>query len=52
MEIYVTEMEDTDKIKRFISEKTGIYSTMFKVMQVREIPRNSTGKILYKKLVL
>ena len=52
MEIYVTEMEDTDIIKRFISEKTGIYSTMFKVMQVREIPRNSTGKILYKKLVL
>jgi len=50
MKIFVVGAEDRNEIKRFISEKTGIYSSMFEVIEVQTIPRNSTGKILYKQL--
>lgn len=52
MEIFVTDVQDVDEVKSYISEKTGIYSTMFNIKQVCGIPRNSTGKILYSKLRL
>jgi len=50
MKIYVTDADNLDEIKRFISEKTNIYSSMFSVEKICEIPRNATGKILYSKL--
>lgn len=50
MKIFVTSLNNHDKIKKFLSEKTGIYSSMFYVVKVDEIPRNTTGKILYSKL--
>ena len=50
MRIFVTEPDSQGDIKKFISEKTGIYSSMFEVVLVDEIPRNNTGKILYKQL--
>lgn len=50
MKIYLTNADHADEIKRYISEKTGIYSSMFTVVCVKEIPRSDTGKILYAKL--
>lgn len=50
MRIFVTDTEDLDGIRRYLSEKTGIYSSMFEVEKVAEIPRNATGKVQYKKL--
>lgn len=50
MKIFITAADRGNDVKKFISEKTGIYSSMFHVMVVDAIPRNSTGKILYKQL--
>lgn len=50
MKVFITDPENSDSVKRFISEKTGIYSSMFEIVVVDEILRNSTGKILYKQL--
>ena len=50
MRVFITVAENADGVKKFISEKTGIYSSMFEIVVVDEIPRNSTGKILYKQL--
>ena len=50
MKVFITVAESADSVKKFISEKTGIYSSMFEIIVVDEIPRNSTGKILYKQL--
>ena len=50
MKVFITDAENSDSVKKFISEKTGIYSSMFEIVVVDEILRNSTGKILYKQL--
>jgi len=50
MKIFITAADCSGDVKKFISEKTGIYSSMFEVIVVDEIPRNSTGKVLYKQL--
>lgn len=50
MKIFIASSMDGNEIKRYISDKTGIYSSMFEVIVVGEIPRNSSGKILYKQL--
>lgn len=50
MQIYITRPELSEEVKKFISEKTGIYSSMFAVSPVCRIPRNQTGKILYRQL--
>lgn len=50
MKIFIVSDENEDDIKRYISDKIGIYSSMFQVVRVDEIPRNSTGKVLYKQL--
>ena len=51
MMIYITSCSvNQDEIKRFISEKTGIHTSMFEIITVKEIPRNSSGKILYRQL--
>lgn len=50
MEIYVTTEKDHDKIRRYISDKTNINSSAFKVCYIEKLPRNEAGKILYSKL--
>ena len=50
MKIYVTSDIYVDNIRRFVSEKTGIYISMFEIIAVHEIPRNSNGKIMYGML--
>ena len=50
MLVYVEEDIDLNMIKRYLSEKTGIVITAFKVIKIPNIPRNEYGKIEYSKL--
>ena len=42
---------DEKQIIDFLSEKTNIIRTAFKVVKIKSIPRSDTGKILYKQLL-
>lgn len=50
MRIYISENESKHRIVDFISEKTHLFRNIFKVNYIPQIPRSSTGKILYKEL--
>lgn len=50
MTIFITVTDSSDMVKKYLSEKTGIYLSMFRVIVIDTIPRNSSGKILFKKL--
>lgn len=50
MKIFITDESFIDSIREFISEKTGIYVSMFQVVKVESIPRNNEGKILYSSI--
>ena len=51
MIIYITEKEKIGEVKSFISKKIGINLKAFTVKYVSEIPKNSSGKIIYSKLI-
>ena len=48
--IFFTEPEEENRIKKYISQKTGIHLTGFEMIVVDKIPRNETGKVLYSEL--
>ena len=48
--IFVTEEAIVDELKRFVAEKTKINPSAFKVIVIEEIPKNDSGKVLYKEL--
>ena len=50
MKIYITKEELKDEVKKLISEKTGLISTLFEVNSIEAIPRFESGKINYKQL--
>ena len=50
LKIFITEPEVENRIKKYISQKTGIHIKGFEIIVVDEIPRNETGKILYSEL--
>lgn len=50
MSIYVTKPTIEKEIINFVSQKTGLNHTAFKVIVVSEIPKNEAGKTLYKEL--
>lgn len=50
MYIFVTDETITDKVRKFISEKTKLNATAFKVIKIDEIPKNDAGKTLYREL--
>ncbi len=50
MNIFVTTEQEHEKIKHYISEKTNINSSVFKVNYIEKLPRNEAGKVLYSKL--
>ena len=50
LNIFITKPEEENHIKKYISKKTGIHSTGFKLIVVSELPRNETGKVLYSEL--
>ncbi len=48
--IYVTDKDIKNEIHQFISEKTGLNRTAFEIRYIPQIPKNESGKILYKEL--
>lgn len=50
MSLFVTDERVKDEIRSFVSEKTGLNPSAFQVKVVNEIPKNDSGKILYKEL--
>ncbi len=50
MIIYITDVEKKDVVKNYLSKKLKINSRGFDVKLITEIPKNSSGKILYHKL--
>ena len=50
MTIYVTDESITNEVLNLISSKTGLNKIAFFVKTVREIPKNSSGKIQYSLL--
>ena len=50
MDIYITDGSKHKEVLDFISEKTNLFKTLFKVYIINSIPRNDSGKIRYKEL--
>lgn len=50
MYLFVTDAGLADGIKRFVVSKTGLNPSAFKMIVINEIPKNDSGKTLYKEL--
>lgn len=50
MQIFINHDKFAEEIRSFVSEKTGLNSVAFQIRIVDEIPKNESGKILYKEL--
>lgn len=50
MYIFVTNEAVVDDVKKFIAAKTRLNPTAFNVLKIDEIPKNDSGKTLYKEL--
>ncbi len=48
--IFLTDDSFSENVRRFVVEKTGLNPSAFKTVVVDEIPKNDSGKILYKDL--
>jgi len=48
--VYITDKEIKEAVLEFISHKTGLHPSAFKIKVINEIPKNESGKTLYKKL--
>lgn len=50
MNIYITDKSKKSAVLEYISAKTKLYKTLFKIFVVPEIIRNDSGKVRYKEL--
>lgn len=50
MYIFLTDAEMADPVRNFVIGKTKLNPTAFKVIVIDEIPKNESGKTLYKEL--
>lgn len=48
--IYITDDNEKDSIIKFISNKTGIHPSAFRIIKIDQISKNDSGKILYNEL--
>ena len=51
MKIYIVDENKEKLIIPFLSKKTGFFKTMFETIVIEELPKNESGKIMYKNLV-
>lgn len=47
---YTTYQDEKDTMKKFLAQKTGIFTTAFEVRVLDSIPKNDAGKTLYSQL--
>ena len=50
LKVYTDDDSDVDEIRRRLSQFTHLHASAFKIVKIDEIPRNSSGKILYERL--
>ena len=50
MFVFITNKDRTSEVKRFLSEKLSLNSVAFDVRYIDAVPRNESGKVLYKDL--
>ena len=50
MYIFITDSSYTDAVRAFVSMKTGLNSSAFKVVEIPAVPKNDSGKTLYREL--
>lgn len=50
MYIFVTDTSIAEEVKEFVVNKTGLNQLAFKVVVLDEIPKNDSGKTLYREL--
>ncbi len=50
MDIFITDESKKKDVLDYISDKTKLFKTLFKVFVIDYIPRNDSGKIAYRKL--
>ena len=49
--IYILKPEDNAQVKDFLTKKLGIHFSVIDVRMIEEIPKNTSGKTLYSKLL-
>ena len=47
---YVTNQDITEKVREWLSERTHLSQSAFEVFFIPEIPKNESGKVVYRKL--
>lgn len=52
MGVFVVGEVDAAEVRDFLAGKLNIYKSMFKVVPMDALPRNDTGKVKYRELVL
>lgn len=50
MYVFITDQNMDGRVKKFLSEKTGLNPIAFKIKTIAEIPKSEAGKTLYTKL--
>ena len=50
MRTYITAADQTDAVRRWISATTHLSESAFEVRYIETIPKNESGKVLYKEL--
>lgn len=51
MVVYITSEQQCAEVRSFLSKKLKLYISLFEVKYIAEIPRSSTGKVMYQQLV-
>ena len=50
MYVFLTNNEFADEVKKYVVDKTKLNPDAFKTIVIPEIPKNDSGKTLYKEL--
>ena len=50
MKTYITDPDKTTEIRKWLSAKTHLSETAFEVLYIPEIPKNESGKVVYRAL--
>ena len=50
LKIYITKLDDEDRIMSYIAKHTGINRAGFSFVNINKIPRNDSGKVQYSAL--
>lgn len=50
MYVFITDPVMQDTVRKFLAEKLSFHSSAFAIVPIAEVPRNASGKVLYKDL--